>query len=140
MAERIADKMALEAGLTGVRFTSAGTSDDDIGHPIDARAVTELRAGGYRTTNHRAHQITAQEIRDADLVVAMEDVHVEKMRDLVPDANNIRLLTDFDPEARPGSGIPDPWYGKPAAFAATKTQLERAIPGVLDWVRAHAAA
>ena len=133
MAERIAEGMAAAAGVTA-RFTSAATSTDEIGSPIDPRAVRVLAAAGYRTSNHRAHQITAEEIRRADLVVGMEQLHIDKMARLLPGATNMALMTDFDPTAAPGTGIDDPWYGPPAGFETTRAELERAMPGLLEWI------
>ena len=53
------------------------------------------------------------------------------MRRLAPDAANLALLTDFDPDAAPGSGIDDPWYGDAAGFDDTLAAVEAAMPGVL---------
>ncbi|MFT4215879.1 MAG: low molecular weight protein-tyrosine-phosphatase [Micropruina sp.] len=135
MAERVARGWAEREGLTGVRFTSAGTSSEELDEPIDSRAQGVLARAGYSTGGHRAHQITASEIREADLVIAMEELHLRIMRRLVPDADNLALLTDFDPDAVPGSGIPDPWYGSSAGFRGTLDTIEAAMPGVLDRVR-----
>jgi protein-tyrosine phosphatase len=82
-----------------------------------------------------AHQIDAEEIESADLVIAMEDIHVRKMLALHPGADNLSLLTDYDPAATPGAGVPDPWYGTQAGFYDTLSSVEAAIPGVLDRVR-----
>ncbi|MCL2781630.1 MAG: low molecular weight phosphotyrosine protein phosphatase [Actinomycetia bacterium] len=136
MAERIAERMARDAGLD-VTFTSAATSTEELGRPIDRRAARVLRAAGYRAADHSAHQITADEIDRADLVVAMERLHLDRMRRLAPDAENLALMTDFDPTATPGTGIADPWYGPDSGFEAVKKQLERAMPGLLAWVRAE---
>ena len=46
MAERVAEKMAADEGLTGVEFTSAATSREELGAPIDRRAETVLREHG----------------------------------------------------------------------------------------------
>ncbi len=135
MAERVAEKQAADAGLTGVRFTSAATSSEELGAPIDHRAAEVLRRHGYRSDLHTAHRITAEEIRGSDLVVAMEDVHVTKMMGVVPEARNVALLTDFDPQAEPGSGVPDPWYGEASGFEETLATIEAAMPGILDRVR-----
>ncbi len=135
MAERVAERAAAEAGLTGIEFTSAATSTEELGAPIDRRAAAVLREHGYRAGDHHAHQITAAEIEAADLVIAMEGIHVTKMAAIAPGATNISLLTDYDPEAEPGSGVPDPWYGTPAGFYGTLAAVEAAIPGVLDRVR-----
>ena len=135
MAERVAEKMAADEGLSGVEFTSAATSREELGAPIDERAETVLREHGYRVDGHKAHQITREEIENADLVVAMEDIHVTRMMGLAPEARNVSLLTDYDPEAKPGSGVPDPWYGTADGFYDTLTAVEAAMPGVLDRVR-----
>lgn len=133
MTERVAERMAAEQGLTGVEFTSAATSTEEIGAPIDPRAVRVMAKHGYRTDLHAAHQITRDELERADLVVAMEDIHVAKLAAL-SDAP-VALLTDFDPDAEPGSGVPDPWYGRDAGFDDTLATVEAAMPGLLDRVR-----
>ena len=135
IAERVAQQQAAEARLTGVEFTSAATCDEELGAPMDRRAAAVLRERGYRAEGHVAHQIDAAEIEAADLVVAMEDVHVRRMLALDPSADNLNLLTDFDPAATPGSGVPDPWYGTQAGFYDTLATIEAAMPGVLDRVR-----
>ena len=127
--------MAEQQGLTGVEFTSAATSREELGAPIDERAETVLREHGYRVDGHKAHQITREEIDDADLVIAMEDIHVTRMMGLAREARNVSLLTDYDPGAEPGSGVPDPWYGTADGFYDTLTAVEAAMPGVLDRVR-----
>ena len=43
-----------------------------------------------------------REIAGADLVIAMEDIHVRKMLAIAPGSTNISLLTDYDPDAEPG--------------------------------------
>ena len=135
IAERVAERMAADEGLTGVQFTSAATSREELGAPMDRRAAAVLRDRGYREEGHVAHQIDAAEIEAADLVVAMEDIHVQKMLAMDPGATNLHLLTDYDPAASPGAGVPDPWYGSPAGFHDTLATVEAAMPGVLDEVR-----
>ena len=136
MAERVAERLAADQGLTGVEFTSAATSREELGAPIDERAEWVLREHGYRVDGHKAHQITREEIETADLVIAMEDIHVTRMMGLAPEARNVTLLTDYDPDAEPGSGVPDPWYGTADGFYDTLAAVEAAMPGVLDHVRA----
>ena len=133
MAERVAEGMARDSGLEA-QFSSAGTSSEELGNPIDWRAVRVLQAHGYRTSGHRAHQITPDEIRQADLVIGLEQLHINRMLRLVPDADNLALMTDFDDEAEPGSGIEDPWYGPQSGFDQTLAAIERAMPGLLDWI------
>ena len=94
-----------------------------------------LRQAGYDADGHRAHRITAAEIQPADLVIGMEEIHLSRMRALVPGAPNLHLLTDFDPDAVRGSGVDDPWYGAPEGFADTLAAIEAAMPGVFERVR-----
>ncbi|MFP5282572.1 MAG: low molecular weight protein-tyrosine-phosphatase [Actinomycetes bacterium] len=135
MAERVARRAANQAGLSGVQFTSAATSREEIGAGIDPRAAQVLRRHGYDADGHTAHQVTADEIESADLVVAMEDIHLARMRRLVADADHLVLLTDFDPDAPAGAGVPDPWYGDEDGFFDTLATVEAAMPGLLDRVR-----
>lgn len=136
MAERVAQGWAEREGLAA-RITSAGTSAEEWGSPIDSRAVAVLERAGYRTGGHRAHQITPTELREADLVIAMEELHRSRLRRLAPEVA-VGLLTDFDPQARPGSGVRDPWYGPAEGFEATLAAIEAAMPGVMAGIRALA--
>ena len=35
---------------------------------------------------------------------------------MAPGATNLSLLSEYDPAAEPGSGVPDPWYGHRGRF------------------------
>lgn len=132
MAERVARGWAERDGLSGLEFTSAGVSSEETGNPIDSRARKVLQRHGYDASGHRAHRITASEIADADLVIGLEQLHLDRMRRLAPEADNLALLTDFDPDAEPGSGVEDPWYGDAAGFEDTLAAIEAAMPGILS--------
>ena len=134
IAERVAERAAADAGITGVEFTSAGTISEKYDDPMDHRAAAVLKEYGYRYADHRARRITEARIESADLVVAMENVHLERVLELAPDPSRVRLLTDFDPAAVPGSGVPDPWFGSDAGFYDTLTAIEAAMPGLLEHI------
>lgn len=133
MAEFVARSWAERGGVDAV-FTSAGVSAEESGNTLDHRAAQVLRAAGYPSSGHRAHRITADEIGKADLLIAMEELHRARLHRLVPGAS-VALLTDFDPDAVPGSAVDDPWYGDSRDFQETLRALEAAMPGVLDAVR-----
>jgi low molecular weight protein-tyrosine phosphatase len=134
IAERVAERAAAYAGITDVEFSSAGTISEEYDDPMDRRAAAVLREHGYRYEDHRARRITEAQIESADLVVAMENVHLERVLELAPDPSRVRLLTDFDPAAVPGSGVPDPWFGSDAGFSDTLTAIEAAMPGLLEYI------
>jgi protein-tyrosine phosphatase len=131
MAERVAERAAADAGITGVEFSSAGTISEEYDDPMDRRAVAVLQKHGYRHADHRARRVTAAELESADLVVAMEDSHVRSVLELATDPSKVSLLTDFDPAAERGSGVPDPWFGSDAGFSDTLAAIEAAMPGLL---------
>ena len=134
MAEFVAREWASREGLD-VTFTSAGVSAEEQGNPIDRRAAAVLHEAGYPVGPHRAHRITADEIHRTDLLVGMERLHLDRTRRLVPDAGNLALLTDFDPDAAPGSPVDDPWYGPASGFRDTLASIEAAMPGLMQRIR-----
>jgi protein-tyrosine phosphatase len=136
IAERVAERAAADAGITGVEFSSAGTISEEYDDPMDRRAVAVLKEHGYRYADHRARRVTEVQIESADLVVAMEDTHLRSVLELAPDPSKVCLLTEFDPTAVPGSGVPDPWFGSDAGFSDTLTAIESAMPGLLNRIRA----
>ena len=135
MAERVAERAAADAGMTDVDFSSAGTISEEYDDPMDGRAAAVLEKHGYRHADHRARRVAEAQLETADLVVAMEDSHVSSVLALATDPGKVSLLTDFDPAAEPGSGVPDPWFGSDAGFDNTLTAIEAAIPGLLERIR-----
>jgi protein-tyrosine phosphatase len=135
MAERVAERAAADAGMTGVEFTSAGTISEEYDDPMDRRAAAVLEKHGYRHADHRARRVSEEQLETADLVVAMEDSHVSSVLALATDPGKVSLLTAFDPGAAPGSGVPDPWFGSDAGFDDTLTAIEAAMPGLLERIR-----
>ena len=136
IAERVAERAAADAGITGVEFSSAGTISEEYDDPMDRRAVAVLKERGYRYADHKARRITEVQIESADLVVAMEDIHLRSVLELAPDPGRVCLLTEFDPAAVSGSGVPDPWFGSDTDFYDTLTAIEAAMPGLLNRIRA----
>ena len=135
MAERVAERAAADAGVTGVEFSSAGTISEEYDDPMDYRAAAVLEKHGYRHADHRARRITEANLESADLVIAMEDRHVSSVLALATDPAKVSLLTDFDPAAEPGSGVPDPFFGAETGFSETLTAIEAAMPGLLERIR-----
>ena len=131
MAEVVAREQAAREGLRGVTFHSAGVSAEEAGNPIDPRAAATLTAAGYHPGPFTAHKITPDEVKSASMLIGMEELHLSRVRTLVPKAHNLYLLTDFDRDAVPGSPIEDPWYGDDSDFQTTLDEIEAAMPEVL---------
>lgn len=136
MAEKVFARELAAAGLAdAVRVSSAGTGSWHVGSPADDRAAALLRTQGY-PDRHRARQVDADDLA-ADLIIALDRGHQRVLRSMVPDPDRVRLLRSFDPAAPPGAEVPDPYYGGAAGFTDVLGMIKAAMPGLLDWVRAH---
>ena len=136
MAALVFTEHLRRAGLAGqVRVTSAGTGPWHIGEPADERARQTLTEHGYRDA-HIAAQVGAEHLA-ADLLLAADGGHLRTLRHKVGDPDRVRLLREFDPSAPPGAEVPDPYYGGDDGFTEVIGMIERAVPGLLDWIRAE---
>jgi protein-tyrosine phosphatase len=135
MAELVFRAKLEEAGLDGVVVSSAGTGGWHVGDPADKRARATLKAHGYPTA-HSASEV-GEEHLSADLLLAADDGHLRFLRRKVDEPAKVRLLREFDPSAPDGAEVPDPYYGGGEGFDEVLGMIERSMPALLDWVRAH---
>lgn len=144
MGEFILREAFEEAGLGDrVSVSSAGTSTDELGRPMDRRTVAVLERNGVADTgfrSKRAYQFRADGFDHADLVLAADHVHERILTERArheSDRARIRLLRSFDPEAVAAGtlGMDDPWYGDEDDFDITYAEIVAATPGVVDHVR-----
>lgn len=107
-----------------------------MGQGADRRALTELAKAGYDGSAHRAAQFDDSHAA-ADLIIAMDDRHVQWLTTIGVEPERIRLLRSFDPVAVATGdlNVEDPYYGYASDFELARTQIEAAVPGILDWIR-----
>nr|WP_307810574.1 HAD hydrolase-like protein [Tomitella biformata] len=135
MAEKILAEEVRRAGLSErVRVSSAGTTDWHVGKEADPRTNDALRAGDY-PTGHAAAQMSPDHLA-ADLVIALDSGHRRLVLDAGAAPERVRLLRSFDDRAD-HIDVDDPYYGGPAEFARTRAEIEAAMPGLLEWIRAE---
>ena len=144
MAEFILREAFEDAGLGDhVSVSSAGTSTEELGRPMDRRTIAVMERNAVRDSgfrSKRAVQFHPYTFADADLVLAADHIHERILHGLArheDDRAKIRLLRSFDPDAvAAGSlGLDDPWYGGEADFDVTYAEIVAAAPGVVDHVR-----
>ena len=82
-----------------------------LGHAPSSRAIAAARARGVDLTSLRARQITVNDLRYYDTIIAMDNQNVSRLKSLMPDAHEhkIQLLLQY---RNPGEQeVPDPYYG-----------------------------
>ena len=108
----------LDAAGVGDRVVvdSAGTGDWNIGKSPDPRMTAAAAAAGV-TVGGTARQITADDLRDSDLILVMDRQNLRDVHGLAPDAatrEKVRLFLDF--AGQPDADVPDPYYGDADGF------------------------
>jgi protein-tyrosine phosphatase len=90
------------AGLSDrVEVDSAGTGDWHVGEQMDAGARAELSRRGYDGARHRARQFESSWFGRYDLVAAMDEANLRRLRAMARDPGDedrIVLFTRFDPD------------------------------------------
>jgi protein-tyrosine phosphatase len=127
------------AGL-GDRITvdSAGTSTEELGNPVDRRAISEAASRGV-TLEHVAWQFQPDDFDRYDMVLVADAVNLSRMRQRArneDDLSKLHLLREFDPEVDPhDTDVPDPWYGGQEGFVHVYDLIEAACRGLLEQLR-----
>ena len=126
-AEIVARSMAARSGVTGWQFSSAGLKDKHVGDSADPRSIEACASRGYDLTAFRCREITEQDYRAHDVILAMDKdnaVQIEARRP-VGNTTPIRLFLG-DRE------VPDPYYGESDGFALMMNQIEEGVRTLLS--------
>lgn len=122
------------AGLNdAIDIDSAGTIGYHAGKGPDSRMSDTLRRRGY-TIAGRSRQVTAEDLRDFDLVLAADQENLADLRRLDRSGTHrekIRLLVDYCVE-KDASHVPDPYYGGQRGFEEVADLVEDACHGLLN--------
>jgi len=136
-AEVVLRRKALEAGLADrIHIASAGTHDYHVGSPADERSAHHARLRGYDLAAHRARQVSPLDFERFDLILAMDDGHLELLQDDCPAQHRAKLrrLMEFAP-AGLSDEVADPYYGGREGFEMVLDHVEAACDGLLAHLR-----
>lgn len=132
MAETVAKRL-LETAWPGriLRLDSCGTAGFNAGKPADPRTVAALLAEGYAPGPHVARQITDEDFRVFQQIVAMDRSNLQTLRGWAPPtfSGTIRLLPATTGD--PGIEVPDPFYGDAGQFPLVLRVIERGVSSLL---------
>ncbi len=119
LAEAALRAEAERLGLA-VEIDSAGTGDWHIGHPPDRRAAAVAARNGVDISHLRARQVSADDFRRFDHIVALDAQNLRDLRRLQPPDGKAHLSLLLDHvEGRRGEAVADPYYGADDHFDET---------------------
>lgn len=130
-AEEVFRQQAAIAGLT-LKVDSAGTGDWHIGHAPDERAQRHAKAYGYKINKMIARQVTADDFREFDLILAMDAQNLADLQAIKDslleseDADKLATLALFSEEdpTYGGDDVPDPYQGDDDDFEEVIERIE----------------
>jgi len=139
-AEGVFRKMVRDSGLDDiVHIASAGTHAYHVGEPADARAMQAAGKRGYEFGDFRARQISQDDFREYDLILAMDWENLTLLQQQAPrgEKHKLHLLMRYAGEFDAAT-VPDPYYGGPEGFGTVLDYVEDACQGLLEVVRKRA--
>ena len=138
-AEGVMRGLVRDVGLEDrIEIESAGTGGWHVGEPPDERATLAAGRRGV-TLSGAAQQVTREDFRRFDLLIALDRANLRELLAIAPDeeaAEKVRLLREFDPAASGELDVPDPYYGGDRGFETVLDLVEAACRGLLDELRA----
>ncbi|MCA1788299.1 MAG: low molecular weight phosphotyrosine protein phosphatase [Thioalkalivibrio sp.] len=137
MAHGVFAEQIRDAGLDhAIEVDSAGTHSYHAGEPPDRRAQTAARARGYELSGQRARRLEADDFREFDYVLVMDDENLRNARTLQPSDGKARLHRFLEfAGSRSEREVPDPYYGGSQGFATVMDLVEEAAKGFLSHLR-----
>ena len=128
-----------EAGLADrIEIASSGTGDWHIGKPPDRRAAHAARGRQIDIDDLRAQQVTAEDLRYFDYVLAMDADNLASLQALYQTTEGAStepsLFMRYSSAYRDQS-VPDPYFGGERGFELVLDMIEDASTGLLEDIR-----
>ncbi|MDY4976663.1 MAG: low molecular weight protein-tyrosine-phosphatase [Clostridia bacterium] len=130
MAEFIMKEIVKEKGA-GDRFeiASAATSTEEIGNPVYPPARRKLAEHGISCSDKTARQMTKEDYRYYDYIIAMDRLNLRNMARFVGDDPDKKVSLLMEYTGRPGD-VADPWYT--GDFETTWQDIREGCLGLFD--------
>lgn len=130
LAEAAFRREAERLGLD-VEIDSAGTGDWHIGHPPDSRAAAVARRNGIDIADLRARQVTPEDFRRFDHIVALDAQNLADLERMRPADGKAELSLLLDHvEGRQGQAVADPYYGGEEHFDTAWSDVAAGAEGL----------
>lgn len=136
-AEALANTLIQQRHLSIAIISRAVDMDPFDTHP-EANAATLLKQRGIDVSQHLAAQLSANDVRHADLLLVMTAKHKAKVLALFPEAAS-KTFTLSEYASGADSDIADAW-GKPmAVYEDMFRQMDKLVPAALEKAAAQQA-
>lgn len=130
--------MLAAAGLSDqVTVDSAGTTGWHTGEPPSGPAIIAAEARGYDFSGISARQLRASDFDDFNLILAMDNGHMERLQAARPAAASAQVsmfLTHAPETGR--TEVPDPFYGGQAEYEEALDLVEAGCRGWVSHLKA----
>ena len=133
--------MVADIGISSeVSVDSAGTHAYHVGEAPDVRSQLAGRKRGYDLSGHRARQVTVEDYREYDFILAMDWENLSELQRQCPPMlrHKLHLLMRYASEYD-AAVIPDPYYGGTSGFNLVLDYCEDACAGLLEIVKRRVA-
>jgi protein-tyrosine-phosphatase len=133
MAEGYLKKRLLAVGISGIQVSSGGTLGL-IDSPASKNARRASSPHGIDLLGHLSSKLTDERLAATDLILAMDQGHVDEISKQFPEAaSRIQLLGLFSP-IRPNEIIHDPVNLDLKVFGFTLSQMAACIDRLIQWL------
>ena len=130
MAEFVMKHLVEQAGLSDrFEIASAATSTEEIGNPVYPPARRKLAEHGIGCQGKTARQMTMDDYRHYDHIVAMDHNNLRNLNRLLGEDKDHKISLLMDYTDRPGD-VADPWYT--GDFEATWRDVLEGCNGLLE--------
>ncbi len=133
LAEGIARHVMDQQGPASLaQFDSAGTHAYHVGDPPDPRSVDVAARNGIDIGRLRARQVSVEDFRRFDLILAADQRNLHELRRLQPngDVAELDLLLPWTGSSQ--REVPDPYYGGLLEFERVYALLADAMQGLRE--------
>ena len=137
MAEAILKQIASEKNIDGLHIHSAGTHPP-VGHPPTAFTIHVMSEHSINIKKHKARLISSKMLDESNLILVMEEAHLDYIRELMPAAASKSYLLSSFGERGCGEEIPDP-IGRNLDFYREvrnilESEIVRIIPSIVKLI------
>lgn len=113
---------------------SSAVTSYEIGNPPDRRTYKLALSRGIKL-EHKARRTTKDDIKNFDLILAMENYHVSELLKLCnseEDKKKIELFTKYDPQTQVPYELIDPWSEGESTFIYVQETVERVCQNLFE--------